>query len=653
MKDINVTAAQRQIITHPVDASRTLRIVSGPGAGKSTTLVYKLAYLVGEGLIPPERILVLSMTNRAVDSMKSKLVEVLGEQVAATINVHTFHALSHMMMSEKDDWYTDVEVLDEPGWTVLSQLAKINKYRLRDCITKVKALGGDEDAIRRVSDEFGISHKSLKNVLELLDRMHTIIHSDFLRGAKKLMKNGEVSLEYDICVVDEFQDMYQELWEFIELIARDTHLVVAGDPHQSIYNFLGSNDIVEEKLEDYRPSDTISMTESFRSTPQIISASEQVLSHDRSLTSTLQPVCKPILTTFSSEDEQYQYISDEILRLTLSSSSQIQYRDIAILARTNVELQNLTRTLSFYHIPNLKLSSNPTWLDNELVNLMNYLNVLYRPERAHWSVVCTLRLVPGVGPVMVTRLEHEANEKGVSFYDYLVSNRENLKPVVQNYIDTMEQTRQSIDFHDTKSIMKGLLHVADKLGLKRLVSRKVKTQMDHKHVTKQILDFYENMKMFALEKPEEISVAEYFLQNYMDRVGVIKRKDAVRVSTVHSAKGLEFPIVFLLAGDKIVSESEEDRRLLYVGMTRAQSLLYVNVLDNGTQGFNEPWFQKKFRDNFQFEAPNVTETLIQAIKQRPQPMGQVRQFHTSARRTFSKPFAVRSGLKLVRHLVRN
>jgi ATP-dependent DNA helicase HMI1 len=630
-REIFVTPQQAKIIRYPIEKNRTLRIVSGPGAGKTTTLVNKLAYLIGEGILKPEQILVLSMTNRAVDSIISRLEQLIGEDLANQVSVTTFHRFGHRELMKYNSEYGFAELIEDPGWRIMAKLTGIkNKFKLQKLVKLIKAKGWEDRTLRsQLSLEFNVPREAVHELINILRSMNVVTHDDLLRDVKKLLREKKIKADYDLTIVDEFQDMYSDLWELVELLAVDTHLCVAGDLYQSIYGFLGDNEIVQKRLDKFNDMDTVEMYDCFRSSPEITKASEYILGVERGVVSQNRNV-KPVFMKFDNPAAQYDFIADEVTRLISETDDKVKPNDVAILTRTNWELEKITKVLTYYGIDTLKISSTPSWCDGNLFHFVDYLRILNNPRRSNFAVMCTLTLLPKVGNVTVKKLEEQARARGLSLYSYLKTHRGGLNKPLQKYIDVMEDIKANIDMNDANDIMRNLLTIGEELGLRQLLSRDIKQKDDKNHITSLILDFYESLKMFAKLRPSSQSVAEYFIQNYLDRLPISTVKDAVKLSTIHSAKGLEFPVVFMIGSKPPVvpvnSIRPEDRRVYYVGMTRAKSLMYTTVVEDKNTPIDMARFKEENAHLYQFERPAFTDSLLSNFGK---PVQQLRSFHTN------------------------
>lgn len=598
--EILVTPSQHRVITHPVDTASTLQVIAGPGSGKTTTLVYKIAYMIGNLGINPSEILVLSMTNKAVDALQTQLAQLFGKRIS--IDVTTFHGYAHRCVMDNDQTQENgIQIIEEAGWRTLVHLMgnKVRKFQLVKIVDQIRKDGWDENEAQKLCRRYNVQLAELKDMMQTLDNSNVFIHSDIMRAAKYYIRDDRVSLPYKVVIVDEFQDLYPDIFELVELIAKYSHLIVAGDPYQSIYGFLGSNTAVTESLSKFKPIEKLHLTECFRSTPEIIQASDHMMMRTTPSVA-LKEISgfKPVAKLFNDSTNQYEWVVMEILRLLEESNGVIEPSDITVLARTNGELTKFKQVLNYYGILDLKLSSNPTWLSGGLFHLIDYLRILYDPNSSNFSVLCTMSIMPGIGPVTVKKYHKSALLEKLTMWDYLKKLYDERKLIAKlvPYVEMIEKTKSTVNFDDAISIFKHLLVLGNELGLRKEISKTIETPADKDNVINQLLDFFENLKLSASFKDEDKCLAEHFLKNYMESLPISKTKASVKLSTIHSAKGLEFPIVFVLDSTLGDDTRMESKKLTYVAMTRAKTLLYMNMMK--TDPFSLANFKKKFTSEF-------------------------------------------------------
>ncbi|ODV94917.1 hypothetical protein PACTADRAFT_3803 [Pachysolen tannophilus NRRL Y-2460] len=616
--ELNVTPSQYDAITYPLDSNRLLKIIAGPGSGKTKTLVNRIVYLLNEG-VKPNEFLVLSMTNRAVLALKNQMYELLGEEeLVSQINIHTFHSFSSSVVSS-NNVAKDCRIIEDIGWRTLINLSsthsshntfsRLSRSQIEEIVESVNAGMTINDALVKHPGK-KIDVETIKNIMTWLSNSNIITYQDLLVDCiKTVRKNPAILNNIKTVIVDEFQDMYGKLLDVVEIVSRQKNLVIAGDPNQSIYGFLGSNPNILDRIDKAfldKQIDVIHLNECFRSTPEIMRVAEAIIDADTARIHVVkQQSYLPILNIFLTEEEEYQFIIDEIKKLV--STEVIKPIDIVILSHTNKTLDKLQHLLKTNDIQSVKLSLNQPWINSEIFHLVDYLNIIYEPEKANHSLICVLGLIEGVGPITLKTLMNkigkinENNSNPVSIWEYLNSEefaslmktRTKVAKKIMDFTNEIMQIRSPENYskieNNPDELIKILLDLGKKYGLKRLItSKKIVTEQDLVKYDNYLNQFYEYLwiiyeKSFTAKNVSQASLIEFFLKNYND-IPLAQKENSINLSTIHSAKGLEFPIVFILGADNRIYDSHElqaHRRKLYVAVTRASQLLYYGkVLNN-------------------------------------------------------------------------
>ncbi|KAH3673557.1 hypothetical protein WICMUC_003664 [Wickerhamomyces mucosus] len=586
-KDVLVTKEQHEIILKDITPSNALYIKSGPGTGKTLTLVLKIAYMINELEVDPSEILVLSMTNKAVDNLKDNLDGLIADDKKEQLNINTFHAFCHDLVTA---FYGDeVDILQDEGLRILVQLfdnKKVNdKYKVAKFIRMFKD-NVDHELIRA---EFDLTQEEINSMINIFSDMKLSTYSDLLKRGKTIIQSlvKEEKLNFRVVVVDEFQDMYNDLFQIIKAaLGPNSHLIFAGDTNQSIYKFLDTK--VPSKIEDLgKTFDVLEMSESFRSTDEILSASKYLLGKEINVFSNHYGL-KPTINNFNSDLDQYEFIIKEIKKL---QSYNVPLHDIAVLSRTNYELTKIARLLKMYRLDFIKLSSSPNWLQNDnFIYLIDYLKILLNPYQANFSILCTLKLMPMVGPKTLRQVYEESVQRNIDIWGYLSRSKD---PKLKIYYNLMQQTRKSIDFEDPKDVLQKLLKISNELGLVKKFGRIDSFQKSN--ITEQYIEFYSSLKTFY-ENPSRVSetssMIESFLKNFMS-LSQQEYSSKIKLSTIHQSKGLEFPIVFM-TDFNLELDDEQEKNLRYVGMTRPKTLLYLNSIGNNVDLDKDEELKKRF-----------------------------------------------------------
>lgn len=711
----NATESQSLIITYPPDHNCILSVKAGPGSGKTRTLTSRIAYLIRQHGIAPNEILVLSMANRSVLSLRDSLVEILEEDITKEINLSTFHLFCARLVDQNASHYLPHlgkrKLVDDQSWRYFSTIF-LGKYvkldghnidgtlsasKFEELISLVRSgqLTSQEAAVK-----FNVNQKYVESLMKYLDSTGMIRYNDLINNAMKIIelsRDGEYIKElhhYKVVVVDEFQDMYHNLLSIIEMVVKyptinhplgtSKHLTIAGDPNQSIYEFLGSKPQIMDEIERHFCNDVKEIKvehkiieESFRCTPEVLEcALTTCLGPHNEMSNRIKSVKSsghlPVIKYFKSPSEEYNFIIEEIVRLCCELGGLVRLSDFVILARTNKEVEEINRILTEnYGINYNKLSSSLSWLKSKVQILLNILTVIERSNGCELSLMCLLMYLDReMGnktriSKMFTLSRSWGIESGIRgsdcLEDYLISNSLNDVPKkfsiksiyktprhlkslskVNNFLNLVVDERtilgQEYDTQTPDMILQSLLNIVEGLGLKDYMNeptslrRFMDVNMTDHEVFKYRKGLLNELKAFNASlnacyqsylQQDVLSVTgdsflRYFIKNYAEDFQVLS-DDLINTSTIHAAKGLEFPFVFvvgtsvygsgswstILNGSSEIPSSES--RLLYVAMTRSRNLLYLGTSSQIAD------ISDRLIDSFTTQLPNLNDSFLNRL----------------------------------------
>lgn len=606
MVDLQCTESQQEVVVAPFAKDTLLNVISGPGSGKTRTLCARVAYLMSEegGKLSPDEILVLSLTNRTVDDFKHKLVKLIGNDVAEQTNVMTFHAFAASVINERfDDW----QILEDQELRNLCELVPRSGAgtgprkshtetleRMRQIIKKSReidsydeSLGCDRDSFTKIRDLVGSGNMFTYD--DILDECARVINSDNV---------PEFVNKYKVIIVDEFQDVYPLIANIVVALCEGRHLTIAGDPNQSIYGFMGATAEKNwKRIAKCFPSESkklITLTQAFRSTPEVLELSAKILgsNHTNVRECVKESVNLPtVRMTFNSSEEELNFVYKEIHRLVHESRGMIRYSDVAVLCLTNQEVDTAGRFFRQKQkqggdIGVNRLNSTPQWLRTQLSNLIQYMKILNNPYES-FSLLSSLNLLHGVGLASINRIYVLAARNNISAWELLQSpelcEKARVPRSVPPFVQFLSKAIGQLDQNDPNAIMITLLEMGRLFGLKnRLITSKVSDAELEEY--EQCLRSIHSSLVRNLElKPASQTLLRFYLNNYNSHVLLnpksnfdkLYNDNEVNFSTVHMAKGLEFPVVFMLSPNNFYL-NQQRRRVLYVGVTRASALLYFN-----------------------------------------------------------------------------
>lgn len=539
-----LTSDQQKAVEYDYSPGTILSIQSGPGCGKTWTLINRIKWLIQDGVNPLD-IIVLSMTNRTVNLLQNALLANGVDKVV----IKTFHSFASQMFDDNFEKYfpgrPPNSVVDDSTWKSFAKFFSAKHKVLDSAVLAVKS----GELIDLVALKYGISSNQLRRTLQYLEDNGMIRFHGLITSALEILdaSKGELPLaDAKVVIIDEFQDMQPILLEFIKKIAvyGEKHVTIAGDKNQCIYDFLGSRPgITEEFVNElkFKCSEVV-LKETFRLSPEVLQVANEIIPSE--LTSVKQEGVAPM---------QLGDLCTDIVELIAISGGLIKFSDIAILAFTNKEVDRFAEELTTrYGIKCNKFS--PSWK-----HLHIYLDFLHILRRSYGSDFALLFVLEKMGVRNLKALFARYSEWNCSkknrLEDYLRENSDN--PAVREFLAMIEKERVGLD--TPISIFSSLGRIGIQTGLLGMVKAEEMTA------------FYSSLK--GCYGNHKGSFLDYFLRHYYDDEPVFE-EDSVNVSTVHKAKGLEFPVVFIPNFSRLPTS-----RLKYVAVTRAKCLLYAESFE--------------------------------------------------------------------------
>lgn len=587
-----------------------LLILAGAGSGKTRVLTHRIAYLIKEKKVAPWNILAITFTNKAAKEMKERLEGLLGEQVE-DMWVSTFHSACVRILRrdiEKIGYernfiifdYADQQTvvkdclkelrLNDKNFPPKSVLAEISKAKdeLMDPRTYTAVYEGDFK-MSKMAAIYSLYQKKLR-------QNNALDFDDIIMNTITLFNENPDVLEYyqrkfQYILVDEYQDTNTSQYMLVSLLAqKHRNLCVVGDDDQSIYKFRGANirNILDFEKE-FKDAVSIKLEQNYRSTQNILDAANHVIKNNygrkgKNLWTENKTGEKIRLLSGENEHEEGLLIAQQIE--TLKEQQHRSYSDFAILYRMNAQTRVIEEMLLREGIPYRILSGLRFYDRKEIKDLIAYLRVIQNPM----DNISLKRIINEpkrkIGKATVETAEEIANERETSIFA-IISNADSiprLSRAAGKLLDFVNMINALRSVKDELPITQLVKTVLDKTGyleaLEREESVEAQTRIENLNEFISVaLEFENNSEDKTLQMfLEEISLVSD-IDNYDEE------QDAVVLMTLHSAKGLEFPIVFLCGMEEGIfpsyrssfeeSELEEERRLCYVGITRAQEQLYI------------------------------------------------------------------------------
>ena len=597
--------AQRQAVE---TVEGPLLILAGPGSGKTRVIAHRVAYLIKVCGVNPHRIMAVTFTNKAAREMRERLEQLLG-QVVEALTLGTFHAICARILRREgkavglDSRFVIYDEEDQLS-LIKQALEELNldpkQYApraLHSAISAAKSrLVGPEDYGQRVNSYFEeIVHRVYQRCQQLLSQGQAVDFDDLLMKTAQLFQGQPQVLNryqsrYVHILVDEFQDTNIAQYVLIKELAGKYHNVcVVGDPDQSIYSWRFAdlrNILCFEK--DYPEAKVVYLEQNYRSTKTILEAASDIISANirrkpKNLWTENELGSKVSIIESYNEEEEAQSVVNEIE--SLISQEQVSLRDCAVMYRVNAQSRALEETFIRYGVPYKLVGGTRFYQRREVKDIIAYLRFVHNPQ----DNVSLTRIINvpgrGIGQRTLAQLQTWAKAHGTSLY-------EALKQVLEEKVLLPRITQVLAGF---AALIDRLIAQSHELSLAELLDE----ILQHTRYREYILEKeggeerWENMmelKSVAGEydglNPEEA------LATFLEKVSLAsdideldEKADAVTLITLHQAKGLEFPVVFIVGMEEGIlphrksfddpEEMEEERRLCYVGVTRAQKRVYL------------------------------------------------------------------------------
>ncbi len=620
-----LNAAQLEAVT---TTEGYVRVIAGAGTGKTRTLTERFAYLVNELGILPGNILCVTFTNKAANEMRNRIKRLTGGNDTGYIN--TFHGFCVSVLREDGheiQYPKSFLVLDNGDIDAMLQiiyeergltLRNMTFSQARDMIEMQKLVERPE----YYRDMLSLSLEELYKKYWAATKPHDIIFYGYLYQEKKCFgvdyndllvfvlyifaRNPEIRLKWqqrlEYIMVDEFQDIDAIQYQLMEVLAAyHKNLFVVGDPDQTIYTWRGAN--VRYLLdfdERFQDAHTVMMLENYRSVPQVLDVANSLIAKNKErIPKDLVAVRKDHGPTVwrhaKSSAEEAQWITQGVQSLHKAG---VPYRAIAVLYRAHYASRSIEEAFLKARIPYTIYSGVPFFGRKEVKDALSYLRMIaYQDDLSFARVVNVPKR--NMGKRRMTFLREEAENRGCSLYEALQLTIENeifKGTKAKEFVALVEEFRHSYEGRPVSEVLSALLNESD--YEKTLRTEGGQERLDNLAELKQSI--YE----FETTCGEEVT-----LEQYLSQIALLSNLDAfddaqdkVRLMTIHSAKGLEFPHVFLCSMSEGILPSrktmtfeamEEERRLAFVALTRARDGLYLTEAE-GTGHENMPRYPSRF-----------------------------------------------------------
>ncbi len=595
---------QQQIVNH---TEGPVMVLAGAGSGKTSVLTQRIANILNKGLAYPVQILAITFTNKAAGEMRARLANIC--QNADYIWAQTFHSFCARILryeiDKLDGYNRNFSIYDETDKkNVLKKVIKANELKEEDYLQnllhdissyKNANLSLDEYAgLNSFRPNFETNIKLMQDYEQAMKQNNALDFDDLLIKTLQLFKNNQEVREkyqnqFKYILVDEFQDTNQVQYDLVKILAgKYNNIFAVGDEDQSIYSWRGANVAnIQKFLKDFAGTTLYKLEQNYRSTKNIIECANKVIKHnqnriDKTLFTDNENGIKVQYFNKYSDREEAEFVVQEIYNLAHNLG--YEYKDIAILMRLNALTRSFEDKLLMYDIPYRVFGGLKFYDRQEIKNVLAYLKLIINPQDNESFNRIINFPKRSIGDMTIAKLVSLSG--GTSLMKTIDSLSE------LDYV----RDKGLIKFKEFKSVIDDFRQKSTELKVSELVKYIVKTlnleavyatgKDEDEHRMANLDELVASIKEFE-EDNENISLEEY-LQN-VSLISDIDTFDdetnAVTLATVHSAKGLEFKVVFvvgleeryfpIIRDSSSPSDMEEERRLMYVAVTRARERLYL------------------------------------------------------------------------------
>ena len=674
-----LNAAQREAVTSPADI---VQVLAPPGSGKTKTLTARVAYLLASRQLKPWNIIVCTFTVKAAKEMKDRITKFVGEECARQLKLGTFHSVALRYLKQYGGYIglnKDFGIADtSDSKAITGRIIKTNGFTMdaksaRSRISSQKAKGISSVAYAKKNknvelQEFAQIYQQYEDALQassLLDYDDILLRCcDLLRTQRDCVSNVEALL------IDEFQDTNTTQYDLMWLLAqRHNVITIVGDPDQSIYSFRSAEIQNLGRMKEHRPETlTINLEHNYRSSGAILTAAQHLIEQDTSrppkkLQATHTPGLRPVLRKLPSAIAEAEWLVSEVQRMRALTGDLLQPDDFAILLRSANLSRVIETALGRAGIPYRMVGGTRFYDRWEVKLLVDYLRVVENPSNSEAVERIINAPARGIGDATVKALKEEAQTKGVSLWQFVRAvaqgqrkPKKELKGAARAGLDKfagiiLDGQRKLQSMGDQGASLVDLLQLLiKKLGLQEYIKKKYPDECEARwlnveELLAQATDASDPARMQAMVEENDLPIIDgveqralsasddalsLFLANIVlstsgeekaEKEG--ERITQLTVSTIHAAKGLEWPVVFIPAcydgsiPHSRAEDHDEERRLLYVGMTRAQVLLYLSSSQRNSQReeaclstfLSQPGVGRHFEEH----GPNIAASDVEAL----------------------------------------
>lgn len=639
----NLNPAQQEAV---LTVDGPVLMLAGAGSGKTKTLTHRIAYLLIEKRIPPNSILAVTFTNKAANEMRSRVGSIMGvnqDSRSFLPFLGTFHSVANRILRREAGYigYSSNFLIYDTAdsQAVIKQLLRARHvdekmYSPSLMLNLISSAKNELVTPSQYKDMASGKMQSMASEIypayqKALTEAGAMDFDDMIMNLVKLFKSEEALLkkyqdQFRYIMVDEYQDTNHAQYQLIRLLAAGhRNICVVGDDWQSIYSWRGANyENILNFEKDYRDAKVIKLEQNYRSTQTILDAAYSVITNNTSRSEkklwTNEGIGEKIVAeTVVDEQAEGRFVIETIRQIQAKTPS-IRLRDFAVLYRTNAQSRSLEEAFLRYNMPYQIVGGVRFYERKEIKDILAYLRYLYQPND-QVSLARIINLPPrGLGDTSLNRFFGYARENNLSIADVLAA-PDNVPGL------TSRAQKSFVQFSTLMTVLRSEIETRTLSDYIDLVLRKsgyIDWLSDGTAIGE---DRIENLQEF-------VGVAKAYdhigLEDFLAEIALISdvdqysaNDDSVTLMTLHAAKGLEFDTVFMVGMEEGIfphsrtlfesNELEEERRLCYVGMTRAKKRLYmVSAMSRMLYGSSQHNMPSRFMSDI--SSDHITHVMAQA-----------------------------------------
>jgi DNA helicase-2/ATP-dependent DNA helicase PcrA len=616
-------------------------VIAGAGSGKTRVLTYKIAYLLSQGM-KPWSIMALTFTNKAAREMKERIGKLVGNDLAQHLYMGTFHSIfSRILRAEAEHigFNNNFTIYDESdSRSLIKAIVKEmelddKKYKPAAVHAKISMAKNNLMSAAAYESDAAIFEQNKRAQIPEVGKIfvayvqrckqaNAMDFDDLLTLTYQLFREHEdirhkYAARFDYVLVDEYQDTNHVQMSIVMQLCQEKQRVCAvGDDSQSIYSFRGANiDNILNYQRQFQGTRLFKLEQNYRSTQTIVEAANSLIKHNRN------QIPKDVFSE-NAKGEKIQYkpaysdkeeaviVAKDVKRIRCEDGC--QYSDFAILYRTNAQSRSFEEEFRKQGIPYRIYGGLSFYQRKEIKDIIAYFRLVANPDDEEAIKRIINYPARGIGATTVLKIADCAHQNQVSFWAVIGTPEQYGLAVNKGTMNKLETFRLLISSFIERAQTTDVYELGDAIIKESGISQDIMSGKDADDLARQenLEEFLSGMSAFVEERREEGRFDELFLQDYLQDVALLTDadsdgdKDEPRVSlmTVHAAKGLEFPTVFVVGLEENIfpsplsaaslRELEEERRLLYVAITRAEKHCILTNAKNrwryGKMEFDNP-----------------------------------------------------------------